>query len=55
MTMNYRDFEELHDLVMTAKGHHPGILIIRKDNDRRRDLTPSRIVQGLANLETTGF
>jgi len=54
MTMNYEDFEELHDLIMTAEGHHPGILIVRKDNDRRRDLTPSGIVQALANLKATG-
>ena len=38
LSHNYRDFEQLHDLVMAAGGHHPGILIVHKDNDKKRDL-----------------
>jgi hypothetical protein len=33
-----------------AIGTHPGILSVRRDNDRRRDLTPRGIVQAIANL-----
>lgn len=54
MTRNYRDFEELHDLVMAVGGHHPGILVIRKDNDPRRDMKPPHIVRALANLIASG-
>lgn len=51
---NHDDFEELHDLVREAGGSHPGILIVRSDNDRRRDLTPQGIVGAIANLLAAG-
>jgi hypothetical protein len=47
---NHDDFEELHELILTAKGAHPGILIVRRDNDRRRDLTPRGIVTAISHL-----
>jgi hypothetical protein len=50
MSYNYGDFQALHDLVMQAGGHHPGILVIRKDNDPRRDLTERGIVTCIARL-----
>ncbi len=50
LTANHDDFEELHDLVLQAGGTHPGILIVRRDNDRRRDLTPRGIVTAIAHL-----
>jgi hypothetical protein len=52
---NHDDFENLHDLVLVAGGHHPGILIVRRDNDPSRDLTPRGIVRALRNLEATGI
>ncbi len=53
LTKDYLDFSELHDLVMTAEGHHPGILIIRKDDDRR-DMKPHQIVAAIARMEQYG-
>ncbi len=50
LTANHDDFEELHDLVLQAGGTHPGILIVRRDNDRRRDLTPRGIATAIAHL-----
>ena len=50
LSANHDDFEELHDLILHAGGTHPGILIVRRDNDRRRDLTPRGIVAAIANL-----
>ena len=50
LTANHDDFEELHNLVLQAGGTHPGILIIRRDNDRRRDPTPRGIVTAIGNL-----
>ena len=50
---NHKDFKQLHDLVITATGHHSGILIVRKDNDRR-DLKPPGIVRALARLIASG-
>ena len=40
LTRNYKDFPDLHDLVLASGGSHPGILIVYAENDRRRDLTP---------------
>lgn len=50
LTGNHDDFEDLHDLMMQGQGHHPGILVIRRDNDPRRDLTPRGIVHAIAKL-----
>lgn len=50
LSANRDDFRELHDLILQARGVHPGILIIRRDNDRRRDLTPRGIVTAIGNL-----
>jgi predicted nuclease of predicted toxin-antitoxin system len=47
---NHDDFEDLHDLIRTAGGSHPGVLIVRYDNDSRRDLTQKGIVLAIANL-----
>jgi hypothetical protein len=55
LTRNYRDFELLHDLVMAAQGHHPGLLIVRRDNDPSRNLKPRDIVRAVANLLAAGI
>jgi len=55
LTANYDDFEQLHALVLLVGGHHPGILIIRKDNDPKRDLRPRQIVRAIRNLEAAGI
>jgi predicted nuclease of predicted toxin-antitoxin system len=39
LTQDSEDFEDLHDLVIAAAGHHAGILIVRFDNDPRHNLT----------------
>jgi predicted nuclease of predicted toxin-antitoxin system len=50
LTHNYDDFELLHVLVLAAGGHHPGILVVRKDNDPKRDMRPHDIVRAIRNL-----
>jgi predicted nuclease of predicted toxin-antitoxin system len=40
LSRNYQDFEELHLLIAEAQGRHFGILVVRKENDPTRDLTP---------------
>lgn len=54
MTKNYDDFWLLHALLMQAKGTHPGIVVIRQDNDPTRDLTPKGIVAAIRKLEASG-
>ena len=54
MTGNHKHFEELHDLVRATGGTHPGILVVRKDNDPTRDMKDGDIVRAIANLEASG-
>jgi predicted nuclease of predicted toxin-antitoxin system len=54
LTRDSEDFEDLHDLLMAAGGHHPGILIIRVDNDPRHNLTDRGVATALHKLESSG-
>jgi predicted nuclease of predicted toxin-antitoxin system len=54
LSHNYRDFENLHDLVMAVGGRYPGILVVRKDNDPRRDLHERGIVRAIAKMLSAG-
>ncbi len=54
LSHNHRDFANLHNLILRAQGHHPGIFIVRRDNDPTRDLGPPRIVRAIRNLEAAG-
>jgi hypothetical protein len=51
---NHKDFLNLHELIKEAKGHHPGIFAIRKDNDPTRDLSPKGIVRAIARFSAAG-
>jgi predicted nuclease of predicted toxin-antitoxin system len=55
LTKNYADFEDLHDLVMIGKGHHTGILVVRQDNNPRRDMDEGDIVRPLASWRRRVF
>jgi hypothetical protein len=55
LSKNYGDFENLHNLVVAVNGHHPGILVVRKDDDRKRDLKPAGIVRALGKLLASGL
>jgi hypothetical protein len=50
LSRNHDDFANLHELVMETGGTHPGILIVRFENNRRRDMTDQGIVRALDNL-----
>ena len=54
VTHNYKDFKDLHELIKTARGSHPGILVIRRDNDSARDLSTRGIVNAIRKLELSG-
>src|SRR4030095_288289 len=55
VTRNHDDFLDLHEVVQTAHGTHPGILIIRFHNDPLRDMTPRHIVTAIARLDSAGL
>jgi hypothetical protein len=54
LTHDSEDFEDLHELVIAAAGHHAGILIVRFDNDRRHNLTDRGIGTAITKLEAPG-
>ena len=54
LTGNHRDFLNLHNLVMQVSGHHPGIFVVRQENDPTRDMTPKGIVAAVRKLEAAG-
>jgi hypothetical protein len=41
-------------LIKQVGGHHPGILVVRQDNDPSRDLTPKGIANAIRKLEASG-
>jgi hypothetical protein len=51
LTRNHDDFEDLHLLVQGTGGKHPGLLVVRLDNDPRRDMKDRDIVRAIGNLE----
>jgi predicted nuclease of predicted toxin-antitoxin system len=54
VTKNHDDFEDLHLLVSGTAGQHPGILVVRSDNDASRDMKDQDIARAIGNLETAG-
>jgi len=54
VSRNYDDFLDLHLVIEAAGGAHPGILIIRMDNDPTRDLTPRGVVTAIGRFESAG-
>jgi predicted nuclease of predicted toxin-antitoxin system len=55
LSRNQDDFRNLHALVQIVQGHYPGILIVRKDNDPRRDMAPVDIVRAIGKLLNAGI
>ena len=54
LTRDHEDFADLHDLVVAVGDHHPGILVVRFDNDPRHNLTERAIATAIGNLESSG-
>jgi predicted nuclease of predicted toxin-antitoxin system len=51
LTADRDDFRDLHHLVLAAAGTHPGILVVRYDNDVKRDMRPKDVVTAVGKLE----
>ncbi len=51
LSRNYKDYEDLDNLIKVAVGSHPGILVIRRDNAEKRNMQPHDIVHAIRNLE----
>ncbi len=55
LTRDTEDFQALHDLVMAAGGHHPGVLTVRFDADLRHNMSERAIGVALGKLEASGL
>jgi hypothetical protein len=55
LTKTYGDFEALHRLVLFLGGHHPGIFIVRRDNDPKRDMDQRQTVRAIRNFGSAGM
>ncbi len=55
LTQDSEDFEDLHDLIMAAGGHHSGLLIVRVGRDPRQSLTNRAIGIAISKLESSGL
>jgi predicted nuclease of predicted toxin-antitoxin system len=55
LTADREDFWELHQLVLTSGGAHPGIMVVRYDNDPKRDMKPKHVVTAVGKLVRSGM
>ena len=55
LTRDHEDFADLHDLVVAVGGHHPGILVVRFDNDPRHNLTERALRRRLGTWSLLGW
>jgi Domain of unknown function (DUF5615) len=51
LTKNYLDFLPIHDLIVGCSGRHTGIIVIREEDDRRKNMTPKGIVSSIGRVE----
>jgi len=54
VSQNYDDFKQLHDLLMVGRGNYPGVFLVRKDNNRNRDMKAPHIVRAIRNQLRAG-
>ncbi len=52
---NHGDYLNLHNLVVQSGGHHAGILIVRRDNDPRRDMSARAIIRAITSFSSAGI
>ncbi len=55
LSRNHDDFEAIHNLVMEVHGHHFGILMVRFDNNPKRDLDARGIVRAVRRLQAANI
>ncbi len=55
LTANYRDFEDLHKLVIASGGRHSGVLLVRFDNNAKTDMKNPAIVRAVGKLAASGL
>jgi hypothetical protein len=51
LSKNYTDFLPTHNLVVGSGGRHTGIVVIREDDDRRKNMSYRAIVTAVGKVE----
>jgi len=52
LTRNHGDFDDLHDLVVSAaQGHHQGIMVVRYDSNPRNNMSSGDVARAVRNLQ----
>jgi predicted nuclease of predicted toxin-antitoxin system len=54
LTRDYEDFTDLHDVIVAARGEHPGIFLVRFDNDPTKDMKPGGMATAVDRIEASG-
>ncbi len=54
LTRNHEHFEHLHNLVIGSGGHHSGIMAVRSEKDRSKNMKTGTIVSAIRKLESAG-
>ncbi len=55
LTGDHEDFEDLDLLIHASGGSHPGMMIVRYDDDPKHNMRPKHIVAAVGNLERSRF
>jgi len=56
LTRNFADFQDLHDLVVSAaRGQHCGILVVLFNNNPRNRMSSGDTARAVRNLENAGI
>jgi predicted nuclease of predicted toxin-antitoxin system len=55
LTRDREDFNDLHKLVLTSGGTHPGILVVRFQNDLTKDMKAKHIAAATTKLAKSGI
>jgi predicted nuclease of predicted toxin-antitoxin system len=55
LTADRVDYWDLHQLILTSGGDHPGILVVRYQNDPARDMKAKHIAAAVTKLEQSGM
>jgi hypothetical protein len=51
LSYNCKDFKPIHELVIGCGGSHTGVVLIRRDDDPRKDMTNKNIVAAIGKVE----
>jgi predicted nuclease of predicted toxin-antitoxin system len=54
LTRNHDHFEHFHDLVLGSGGHHSGVMTIRSERDRSKEMKAGAVVSAIRKLESAG-